>query len=497
MFKYVLSICFCIILLVNSLSGQEYPKVVLSGDYPDPSIVRVGKDYYMTHSPFIYTPGFLIWHSTDLEHWEPVCRAMPDMIGSAMAPDLVVCRDTFYIYIPSAETNWVIWATDIKGPWSKPINLHVGHIDPGHAVREDGKRYLFLSDGKRVRLTDDGLATIGKMETVYVGWDFPKEWETEGKWLESPKIIKHGQYYYLTSAEGGTAGPPTSHMVISARSKSINGPWENSPYNPIVHTYSASEEWWSKGHGTIIDDINGNWWIVYHAYQNGVYSLGRQTLIEPLEWTEDGWFKTAQRPIKALPKSKVKTSGFKLSDNFSGKDLGLQWTAWRNYDHSAIRVGNNMLYMKGKGTFPADGQLLLCTPQDTSYQVQITLDPEQGSHGGLVLFYNEKAFVGIETSPDSLIIHESATSRNTVPFQCNSPLTLRIENDKNKCSFSVSADGKDWNTLLEGLDVSYLQHNIHKGFLAIRIGLVATGKNSVRFKRFEYSPLCSESRKGD
>ena len=110
--------------------------------------------------------------------------------------------------------------------------------------------------------------------------------------LESPKLNEHNGYYYLTSAQGGTAGPATSHMVVSARSKSVTGPWENSPYNPIVHTYSATDSWWSKGHGTLIDDVNGNWWIVYHAYANGYHTLGRSTLIEPIEWTEDGWYRT-------------------------------------------------------------------------------------------------------------------------------------------------------------------------------------------------------------
>ena len=102
--------------------SQEYPKVVLSGDYPDPSVMRDGEDYYMTHSPFYYAPGFLIWHSRDLMNWEPVCRVMPEYEGSAMAPDLLKYKGKYYIYYPAKGTNWVIWANDIKGPWSKPID---------------------------------------------------------------------------------------------------------------------------------------------------------------------------------------------------------------------------------------------------------------------------------------------------------------------------------------------------------------------------------------
>lgn len=321
--------------------SQEYPKVVLSGDYPDPSVMRDGEDYYMTHSPFYYAPGFLIWHSRDLMNWEPVCRVMPEYEGSAMAPDLLKYKGKYYIYYPAKGTNWVIWANDIKGPWSKPIDLKVSGIDPGHIADQEGNRYLYVDKGEVIRLTDDGLATIGQKQKVYEGWRYPNHWETECMCLESPKLNYHNGYYYLTSAQGGTAGPATSHMAVAARSKSVTGPWENSPYNPVVHTYSAHDNWWSKGHGTLIDDVNGNWWIVYHAYAKGYHTLGRSTLIEPIEWTADGWYRTKSTatPIKTDPSIK---HGLSLSDDFEGPEPGLQWTFWKEYALS--RSPRNRLY---------------------------------------------------------------------------------------------------------------------------------------------------------
>lgn len=250
---------------VTNVSSGNWPKAILPGDYPDPTILRDGKDFYMTHSPFYYQPGFLIWHSTDLMNWSPVCRALESWQGSAMAPDLVKYGDKYYIYFPAAGTNYVTMADDIRGPWSDPVDLKIGGIDPGHASDSEGNRYLYLNRGEVVRLSPDGLSTVGEKRKVYDGWQIPKEWETEGEWpemyLESPKIVKHGDYYYLTCAEGGTAGPATSHMVVSARSRNVDGPWENSPYNPVVHTYSAQDHWWSKGHGTLIDDADGQWWL--------------------------------------------------------------------------------------------------------------------------------------------------------------------------------------------------------------------------------------------
>lgn len=185
------------------------------------------------------------------------------------------------------------------------MDLHVSGIDPGHAADGQGNRYLFLNRGEMIRLAPDGLSTVGEKKKVYEGWEIPKQWNTEGKWpetyLESPKIIRHGDYYYLTCAEGGTAGPATSHMAVSARSRSLEGPWVNSPYNPVVHTYSAQDHWWSKGHGTLIDDAEGRWWMVYHAYAKGYHTLGRQTLIEPMEWTRDGWFRASAGAVGPCP----------------------------------------------------------------------------------------------------------------------------------------------------------------------------------------------------
>jgi beta-xylosidase len=486
--KITLLLVFAV--LIYGASAQEYPKVILRGDYPDPSIMRDGDDFYMTHSPFTYSPGFLIWHSKDLLNWEPVTRAMPDLVGSAMAPDLLKFNSKYYIYFPANGSNWVIWASDIRGPWSKPINLKVSRIDPAHAVGEDGKRYLFVSAGGMVPLSDDGLSIGGNLKDIYAGWDYPKDWITECKCLESPKIIKKGGYFYMLTAEGGTAGPATSHMVIAARSKSIHGPWENSPYNPIVHTYNADEKWWSKGHGTLIDDVKGNWWIVYHAYEKGYHTLGRQTLIEPVEWTADGWFKIAKRKTEPAAKEIQPASGFTLSDNFTEKTLGLQWTAWKGYDTNAIQLKNGSLNLKAKGSGPADAQLLLTTVPDTSYETQVEVSLTGRSMGGLILFYNEKAFAGIASDGKDVTIYESADKQLKKSSSLGKHFYLKIINNQNICAMLASKDGKNWATLQSGLHVSGLNHNQYHGFFALRPGFMSAGKEgTVILDNFKYKSI--------
>ena len=490
---------FLSLVFINIIShsfAQEYPKVIVKGDYPDPSIMREGEDYYMTHSPFYYAPGFLIWHSKDLMNWEPVCRAITDYKGSAMAPDLVKYRGKYYIYYPAAGTNWVVWADNIRGPWSKPIDLKVAGIDPGHVADEKGNRYLYVNEGELIQLTGDGLATVGQKKKAYEGWTYPKSWVTECMCLESPKLNYFNGYYYLTSAEGGTAGPATSHMVVAARSKSVLGPWENSPYNPIVHTYGADDSWWSKGHGTLIDDVNGNWWIVYHAYANSYHTLGRQTLIEPIEWTSDGWYRTKANNLSIKPDASIK-HGLELSDDFKGNTLGLQWTFWKEYAPQALTFKEQSLFVKAKGTTAADGRFLLTTATDKNYETQIEVNLEKGNTGGLMLYYNEKAYAGIISNGTRFTIYKNANDSLIVPNKIGKHSYAKLQNLGNRLNISVSKDGKTWTSMLESLDVSGLNHNKFGGFYALRIGLLAAGNGAVKYNNFMYKALSDTERSND
>lgn len=487
MIKNLLFALLCLVACLGlPAKAQQFPRAILPGDYPDPTIVRDGQDYYMTHSPFYYMPGFLIWHSQDLMNWQPITRIIPQYEGSAMAPDLVKYEGRFYLYYPAAGTNWVVWADDIRGPWSKPIDLKVGYIDPGHVVGRDGKRYLHLSDGHVIGLTSDGLATTGELRKVHEGWPYPKEWQTEGMYLESPKLNYKDGYYYMTAAQGGTAGPATSHMVVTARSKTPVGPWEHSPYNPVVRTWHASDSWWSKGHGTLVDDVNGNWWIVYHAYANGYHTLGRQTLIEPIEWTADGWYRSAAKAHTPIATGRKIKHGMELSDNFGGTSLGLQWTFWKEYAPQTAFVGNHTLTLKAAGKTPADGRKLLVTATDKTYETQVEVEVAGGNQGGLLLFYNEKAYAGIVADAKNFTIYRDAENARKIPHKFGRRFFLKILNQGNTCTFAASKDGDDWTVLAQQVDVSAMHHNNFKGFFALRPCLVATGKGNVRFRDYRY-----------
>ena len=373
------------------LGNGSYLNPILAGDHPDPSILKDGADYYLVNSSFLSYPGLLVLHSRDLVNWEPVGPALKKSVGSIWAPDLTKVNGRYYIYFPGVsegvKSNYVVWADNIKGPWSEPIDLKIGQIDPGHAIGPDGKRYLFLSGGNLVGLADDGLSVTGKMTHVYSGWKYPEEWAVEGFAQEGPKILKHGDYYYMVLAEGGTAGPPTSHMVVEARSKTLEGPWENCPYNPIVHTKSGEETWWSRGHATPVEGPDGKWYLVYHAYEKGFYTLGRQTLLEPIEWTADGWFKGTGADVAkaiAMPAGGTSvSSGTALSDDFSTDRMGTGWVFFNPTEDylGTYRYEKNCLVVKGKGESPKDGTVLTVNAGDQAYEVEVDIEVGDGARG--------------------------------------------------------------------------------------------------------------------
>lgn len=477
----------------EDIPAGYYMNPIFPGDYPDPSILRDGDDFYMVHSSFEYLPGLLIWHSKDLINWEPVSHALNTYLGSIWAPDLVKYEDRYYIYLPVNGTNYVVYADDIKGPWSDPIELKVSNIDPGHIADEDGNRYLYFSSGSYVPLSKDGLRVTGELTHSYGGWPIPREWSIECFCMEGPKIFKRGDYYYLVTAEGGTAGPPTGHMVVVARSESPIGPWENHPDNPILRTESASERWWSVGHATPFSDQNGDWWMIFHGYEKGFQNMGRQTMMLPLEWTDDNWFQIPdgvdlEKPIRKpdLPES---DPGFDLSDDFNGNSLKLQWRFFGDYDTDRFELSNGKLVIKGKGEGIADSSPLLTMPSDHSYEAEVEISIEGSAIGGLVFYYNDRAYSGILTDGKNVLTNIRGWQFVTEADVVKEKVILKVRNENHLVNMYYSTDGKEWIKIENSLEVSGYHHNILSGFMAMRIGLSSFGDGKVSFDNFKYRTI--------
>jgi xylan 1,4-beta-xylosidase len=482
------------------LGDGRYLNPILAGDHPDPSVLKDGRDYYMVHSSFESAPGLLIWHSRDLVNWRPIGPALRTNVGSVWAPDLAKHAGRYYIYFPAVGargvTNLVVHADDIRGPWSDPIDLEIGNIDPGHAVAPDGRRFLFTGGGYLAPLDESGLAVTAPQRKVYAGWKYPDEWEVECFAQEGPKVLRRGDHYYMVLAEGGTAGPPTSHMVIMARAPSLYGPWENSPYNPIVRTWSPNEHWWSKGHATLVEGPNAkDWYLVYHAYENGFYNLGRQTLLEPVVWTDDGWVKAVgvdvARPIPIPVAGEPGPHGLPLSDDFSTDRIGTPWSFFRApAGPPRHRYEDGALVVQGLGKTPKDCSPLAFVCGDYAYETEVEIELTGDASAGLLVFYSDRLFAGLGFSRQHLLEHRCGdTYEFDKPSTIGTRFFLRLRNDRHIVTVWHSSDRRQWAKHWMQFEVSGYHHNVAGGFLSLRPAVYAAGSGEIRYRHFHYRAL--------
>jgi beta-xylosidase len=486
----------------SDLGNGKYLNPIFAGDHPDPALLRDGDDYYLTFSSFDSYPGVIIWHSRDLVNWLPVTAALSAPLGSVWAPCLTRNAGTFHCYIPARSAQrrsiHVITAARIQGPWSSPVDLGLTeHIDPDHVVDEAGRRWLYLSGGDRVPLAEDGLRTAGSVEHVYDPWRYPESWVTESFSPEGPKLVKRGDWWYMITAVGGTAGPPTGHMVIAARSRRLQGPWENCPRNPLIRTRSAREKWWSRGHATLFEGPQGRWWMMYHGYENGYWTLGRQTLLEPVRWTRDGWPQPIggdlSKPLIKPRELAAQAHGAGLSDDFTQNRLGVQWSFYDPAPGESARLirRDGVLQIAARGTSPADCSPLTCIAGDHAYRVTVDLEIDDAAEGGMLLFYNRRLFAGLGLNANGLAMHRYGLSRAFArPEGVGRTIRLRLRNDRNILTMHTSIDaGAGWRQFPVQMEVSGYHHNVAYDFLSLRPALYAAGEGSVRFRNFMYEAL--------
>lgn len=476
-----------------------YLNPVFPGDFPDPSVLRDGKDYYMTHTSHNNYPGFVIYHSRDLVSWTPIGHALDKDIGTVWAPDLIKFDNKFYIYFPAWSTGTIMVTTAdlITGPWSEPVDLKLRYIDPGHIADEQGNRYLYLSEGYVVKLAADGLSTDGEVIKSYDGWKYPDDWITECFCLESPKLFKKDKYYYLIAAQGGTSGPATSHMAVAARSESVLGPWENSPYNPVLHTFSPNEEWWSKGHATLVDTPEDDWYIIYHAYQKNQRTRGRMTLMEPVEWTADGWLRVpdGSNPAKEIhiPSGEKVESVFHKETNGFEEDFALyRWQTYGGFDKSHLLIQDNRMFMRAKGISIPNSEPLLYQPIHDAYQVTVDLEipPGADANAGLMIFYGEDFYHGVGIGKEGIEVFSSKFNNRPVKPLDRKIIQLKMVNIQDNLAFFYRLNESEyWSKIWDGMDVSIYNTNNFGGFKNLRIGLFSYGEGNVMFSNFKYKRI--------
>ncbi len=282
---------------------------ILSGFSPDPSICRVGKDYYLVVSSFAYFPGVPIFHSKDLANWVQIGNVLNRdsqlPLGNCghsqgiFAPTIRYYNGTFYMITTniSAGGNFIVTAKNPEGPWSEPhfLGPEAQGIDPSLFFDEDGTCYYVGTrpNQKGVRYNGDWEIWVQKLDLdkMQLVGESCKIWKGamhHGIWPEGPHIYKKGEYYYLMHAEGGTS---VDHAICIARSKTIMGKYEGCPDNPIfTHRHLGSAyPIIAAGHGDLVEDDNGNWYVVMLASRRckGHVNTGRDTFLAKVVWEND------------------------------------------------------------------------------------------------------------------------------------------------------------------------------------------------------------------
>jgi beta-xylosidase len=233
--------------------------------------------------------------------------------------------------------------------------------------------------------------------------------------------------------------------------------------------------------------------MMFHGYESGFYNFGRQTLLQPVEWTTDGWFKIPDNINTDRPNKKHSLKGspstYTLSDNFSGTVLKPHWKFFGEFDVNRFNLANHSLTIKAKGNSASNCSPLLCIPSDHSYMVDIEMIIEGKATGALLLFYNNSHHSGILADNNNILANINGWQFVTEHSVHNSHVFLRLKNLNNTVDMYYSTDGSEWTKIENSLEVSSMHHNVLGGFLSLRIGLCSIGEGSVTFRNFTYEPV--------
>jgi xylan 1,4-beta-xylosidase len=513
---------------------------VLAGFYPDPSICRAGDDYYLINSSFAYFPGLPIFHSRDLLNWEQIGHVLdrPEQLPlddagvsrGLFAPSIHYHNGKFYVVCTLIDKlgNFVVTATDPRGPWSDPIPLpKVDGIDPSIFFDDNGKSYIVynsippdnksLWNGHRtIRMREWNAATyeVSDKETMLIngGTDTSRH----PVWIEGPHIYKKDGYYYLLCAEGGTA---YNHSSVIFRSKSVAGPYVSFEANPIMTQRDLDparpNPVTTTGHADFVETPSGEWWAVFLAcrpYEGDHYNTGRETFMAPVTWN-NGWPAMIpsgetvkyRYPINAIGKKTKEqfNNNYIFTDRFRDTVLNKRYVFLRTPSEKWYSSGKGALAVKlrpetcgGKSNPSFIGFRQPHLSGDASVQLQFNAAKEN-EQAGLLVFQNEKHyyFLALTTQNNQPFIglykggETDTLITGAALFPKATNCYLKIEARQDTYAFYFSMDGKRWQLLADNIDAKYLSTKTAGGFTGCLYAMYATSsgmpsQNTAVFKKF-------------
>ncbi|KHL97060.1 beta-xylosidase [Paenibacillus sp. IHB B 3415] len=414
---------------------------ILTGFNPDPSIVRVDGDYYIATSTFEWFPGVQIHHSRDLKHWRLLTHVLTEesqinMVGDPdscgiWAPCLTYDNGLFYLIYTDVKSrlgvfkdthNYLVTSPSIEGPWSDPVYLNSSGFDPSLFHDEDGRKWLvnMLWDHRTKHNSFGGIVLqeysvqqrklIGERKNIFLG--------TPIKSTEAPHLYKRNGYYYLLTAEGGTG---YEHAATMARSKSIEGPYEIDPQNPILTSSKRKELYLQKaGHGCIVETQAGEWAMVHlvgRPVADDFCILGRETAIQKMEWNEEGWLRIKggdNAPNHRIQEFSLPEHTFPAepdTDHFISSKLGIHWSTLRlpaEETWLTLTERPGYLRLRGRESFNSKHRQSLVARRQQGMNCEAeTMLEFQPDHfqqmAGMVLYYDTQDYVYLRVSRDELL----------------------------------------------------------------------------------------------
>ena len=513
-----------IILAMTSIAAAAQPQhfgysnPVIPGFNPDPSVCRVGDDYYLVTSTFQYFPGVPVYHSKDLIHWKQIgnCLTRKSQLdlknancsGGIYAPTIRYHDGTFYMVTTnvSGKGNFFVTTTDPAGEWSDPIWLEQGGIDPT-LYFEDGKTYMVSNPRNGLYLCEIDINTGKQLTESKLLWQ-----GDGGRYPEAPHIYKKDGWYYLMIAEGGTE---YGHSITIARSRDIYGPYESNPDNPILTNFSRlgqTKEIQGTGHGDLIEDQEGMWWIVFLGFrpQNGSHHLlGRETFLESVEWY-DGWpivngtgTADLQKQIATLPQVEVPALPMNRLA-FGDKEpyfLHLNTPIEENYQFvrdTVLRLKPTRVSLDEAGTptfmairqdkfdFRLDSEVSLSSATLGDY-AGITVYMENNAHADIFL-RQEKS-----KTKQSIVVEYTLYGLKYKACEVEvkkGPVQLRVDGNKTEYKFYYRDEKGKW-VDAGTLDTRLLSTETAGGFTGVTLGMFAVspkggGFSYADFKYFRY-----------